>query len=461
MKRTTKLIVLLTALLLTSIPNTSVTLSVEQTQSTHELSAVVSTPDVPYVWQEINGFCHWAALSMLLQYIDIDLDLYSLFSISGIGFSSLYVREEGTMAFFPGTYLRETATTLSTVSEFYGLNSSFYIDTTTDMGSYYAYKVWSQGLDFTHLEGRTAMFDLMRDTIDLGYPLMIGVDPYYLPAEDYDVLRAYGMTGGATGSGHAIVVTGYDDLLDIAYVLDPGVGAFGDNYGYPDDGRYSYTISYTALNLAWQSLGYWSLRLMPGDGPPDDFDNRLGKYIYDRISGNRTSYFKGLEDYYFLSVGEKAFRGMSLDMTTNGLIRYIEEFNTTQSRMYALMGLGLSTEAYMTLQYLSYRTALDSLPRLLPGSDLNEFVDKGRDALPHIAVLSNNESLTNIFSMPTHDSILLDTFLGITQSYNESDDLRSSIEEYSEDISTISEHLLAIADSWKAAGNALVAEFGL
>ncbi len=462
-----KLLVILVALLLTSLPQTGNNFSVEQSllanpeTGRYQLSAEGSVPDVPYVWQEANGLCYWSALSMALQYIGIELDLYSLFAASGCGLSSFYVRTEDIMTLVSGPMLRPTVTTISAIGGLYGVNFTYYVDYTTELGSIYAYRVWSQGYDFVHLEGRTPMFDMMQETIDLGYPLLISVDPYYLPVEDYDVLRAYGLTSAVTGSGHSIVVTGYDELYDVAYVLDPGVGVIGNDPGYPEDGRYSYNVSYTALNLAWEALGYSSLRVMPGDGPQADLDSRLGEYVYGRLSGNRTSYLKGYGDLYYVSVGEKAFRGMGLDMTINELVRYIEEFNTTQTRMYALMGLGLSTESMMTHQYLSYRTALEVLPELLPDADLDVFIERGSDALPHMASLSHNESLTSLGALPTHDSLLMNTFMGIALRYNDTGNLRASITEYSEDISTISGHLLAIADSWRDAADALATELDL
>ncbi|MFW9793045.1 MAG: hypothetical protein ACFFEE_01985, partial [Candidatus Thorarchaeota archaeon] len=36
--------------------------------------------NVPYVWQELNGFCYWATLSMALQSIGVQLDLAEVFA---------------------------------------------------------------------------------------------------------------------------------------------------------------------------------------------------------------------------------------------------------------------------------------------------------------------------------------------------------------------------------------------
>ncbi|MGD2072604.1 MAG: hypothetical protein PVG65_03855, partial [Candidatus Thorarchaeota archaeon] len=31
--------------------------------------------DVPYVWQEISGFCVWSAMTMAIQYAGVDIDM--------------------------------------------------------------------------------------------------------------------------------------------------------------------------------------------------------------------------------------------------------------------------------------------------------------------------------------------------------------------------------------------------
>ena len=35
--------------------------------------------DVPYVWQEINGYCYWSSVDMALQHIGVPYDLYQSF----------------------------------------------------------------------------------------------------------------------------------------------------------------------------------------------------------------------------------------------------------------------------------------------------------------------------------------------------------------------------------------------
>jgi hypothetical protein len=337
-------------------------------------------------------------------------------------------------------------------SELLGLNTTYYFDVSTEVGSNALYVLHQRGIEAEPFFGEEDAWHLMRSIIDAGYPLVISVDAYHLPVEDYDILRDHGITFEKNRVGHAILIVGYNDTAEVAYIMDPGVGSFGENYGFPQDGRWSYNISYRQLNLAWKPLCYPAISIMPGDGPSGDFGLRLGRCICDRLLGNRTSYFQGYESFYFLSVGADAFRGMSLDMTKEGLKIYLDKF---QAKEQVLRLLGNHIEVGMTLQYLSYRAALESLPNLLPDIDLNQFLEAGRLALPHMEILSDNSSIIDQTAGFNRDSLLMSTFNGIADSYESSLNIDEALGEYSENIEEIVNHLLEIADFWKSAGDAL------
>ena len=60
--------------------------------SDYSLSNEGLIQDVPYVWQEINGFCSWAAASIMFQSAGVPADMYTLFAASTVGFSFASVR---------------------------------------------------------------------------------------------------------------------------------------------------------------------------------------------------------------------------------------------------------------------------------------------------------------------------------------------------------------------------------
>jgi hypothetical protein len=192
-----------------------------------------------------------------------------------------------------------------------------------------------------------------------------------------------------------------------------------------------------------------------GAGQTEDFPTDLGELIVERLSGNRTSTAPGSENMSYVNFGESAFREMSLDPTPDVLGTHLDQFADIDSKMIQLYLIGITFEQSMTLQYLSYRTALTTIPRLLPNINLTQFTNVASEALTHMDALSNNNSLTDIFSPPDVDSSFVGTFIAIANSYDESNNMTAAIAENAENLSEITQRLLVIADSWKGASQAL------
>ena len=419
----------------------------------------VILPGVDYIWQEINGFCAWAATATAMRYAGADVDLYDIFALSGIGTSFAYIRYNDTLLIYPGALYQQMEPT-AFLAEIYGLNLSVYLSSEVT-GADRQQQIWeSQGISTTLLDGQSQAFDLMRKSIDEGYPLIISVDPAWLPASDYDILREQGISGG----GHGVVVVGYNDAEGVATIIDPGVGSFGENFGYPEDGRGNYTeITYTALNNAWSNRYYISILLKPGSGEIDDISSKLGPYLRDRLLGVGTSYAPASSSAYLWKYGEAGFRGLSSDMTKDGLSSYLSIFdgieNEREFKSALLFYIGIGLEAQITLQYLSFRNALPRISKFMPDIDLSEFIDTMELALPHFEALADNTTLISPGNITSHDSFISNTFTGIAMSYNNTGQLDSALLEYNESLTEISNHLLAIADSWSDAGNILSEEW--
>jgi hypothetical protein len=262
------------------------------------------------------------------------------------------------------------------------------------------------------------------------------------------------------GVGHAIVIVGYNDTSQTVRVHDPGVGLMEPYVGYPDDGRWNYTMSYSTLDDAWQSAGYATFRVSNGTGQVADFENRLAYYISQRMIGNRSAYFEGYENYFYLGTGADAFRGMGLDMTPEAIRDYCYHYMEVD-KPGAIRSLGHNLEVMMTMQYHAYRGALDSLPDLLPSIDLEVFIEESSEALSHMHALSHNSSITSGIEVISRDTILYNTFYGMAASFESSHNLEAAISEFSEELDEIAGHLFAIADAWKAAGDTLYSALGI
>ncbi|MHA2209992.1 MAG: C39 family peptidase, partial [Candidatus Thorarchaeota archaeon] len=271
------------------------------------------------------------------------------------------------MMMLPGAFFRQQAQLLP-FCELYGLTHELHVDQNSTWTPL-AIEYWSEwGVNITGMNGQSDAFDLLKNTIDAGFPAILWTDPYYLPAEDYDIVRELGIRQNTSAPEvghavlHAVLAVGYDDTDSTVQVMDPGVGAFGPNFGYPYDGRGYYTVDYSMLNDAWRALGYGITILKPGNGSIQDFESRLGEHVVNRLLGNSTSYLPEIEALDYVSLGENAFRSLRHDMESEIIKSYVEQFESVEERVSVLWTLGVHLETMMTLQYLSYRVALETLP---------------------------------------------------------------------------------------------------
>ncbi len=410
---------------------------------------------VPYVWQEINGFCYWATLSMALQSIGIHLDLAEVMAASGIGFTAGYVRYEDTLMLVPGSMFRQQST-LDTIADLLGFEVEFYMDTdSTDLGPLFSLTMESHNVSWTEIEGWNDAFQILKNGIDSGYPVEVYVNLQNLPASDYDFLRDLGVT--ETDPTHSILVTGYNETSSTAQIMDPAIGLFDDPASFPDDGSWFYEIDFSSLNQAWLGL-YGTTIIKPGSGKPEDFTHNLATFLVDRLRGDRNSYAPDAEDVFFWNFGSNAFRALAADLTDTGLSSVMDEFDeyNLNTRSLIFRNLGFETEKFLTLQYESYRAAIDALPSVMPDLDLQEFVSEGELALEHFEVFSDNSTINTPF-YPAGLKLVTNTFEKIAYQYEyvRDGDLSSAVSMYDEDLSEIQTHLNAIADAWDAAADAL------
>jgi hypothetical protein len=450
-----RIIFILSIILSVGVPRTSdvKTTNIVIIQNNTSANAGVVT-GVPYVWQEINGFCMWAAVSMAMRYARASLGLYDLFAVSGIGFSASYLRYEDNLLFAPGAFYRQLAS-LDRASSLYGLNTTMYMDASIELGM--AYQEF--GANYTSLNGWDGAFSFLKQTIESGYPLVLWTDPYYLPHEDYETVRELGLTSDISGGGHAVVVVGYNDTSETAQIMDPGIGAFGDNFGYPSQGSWSYDINYTSLRNTWSAQAYGAFLLKPGTGKVDDFTIQLATYIVDRLRGDRFAYLPETEeDVFFWNFGADAFRGMAYDLTAEGLSTLMDDVEISDPEIEALVlsSIGLQYEGFLSLQYLSYRSAIKVLPSLLLDLTLDEFVRVGQEAFPYFEEICDNSTMIE-FDYLGGATIMTDTLCSIAYSCENttSGDVHAAVTEHDDDLNHIRENLMKIADVWDAAADAL------
>lgn len=167
-------------------------LSEENEDDNVDSLAVSMVDDVPWVWQEINGFCNYAGLAMLFNFYGADHNVYEAVEFACCPHSMLYL--DDWLALYAGWKVSQSTSDY----EFAGLIRNLTVDLQVE-------------------ESWPSYLAELRTRINDGIPFVTSVDPYYLPQPDWDLLRVYNIH-----SGHAAVVVGYTDSSVILH--DPGVG---------------------------------------------------------------------------------------------------------------------------------------------------------------------------------------------------------------------------------------------
>lgn len=458
-----KMCVVLLLLSFVSVPNTlyyrhDSFVTLDDSYTSLSLDGVGNVTGIPYVSQQVNGLCHWATQSMALHSAGVSLDLAGVCAVTGIGFSAGYVRYENIWIFVPGPIYRQQVT-LANIAELYGLDVEFYLDTDcSDFAALFELTLHTYNVSWTEIDGWTDAFQILKTSIDAGYPVEVYVDLYHLPHPDYDFIRDLGLSD--SDPSHSILITGYNETAGVAYVMDPAIGVLENSVAVPDDDSWFYEINFTSLNQAWRK-SYTSVVIKPSSGISNDFTSILGNYILDRLRGDRTSYAPASEEVFFWNFGSNAFRAIASELTEVGLASYLNEFDEydLQTKASILRNLGIEFEAYLTLQYESYRMAVSALPDVLLELNLDEFVSDGEIAFEHFDSFTANTSINNLF-YTGGATIASETFNNIADQYEHvyDGDLSSAVSEFEEDLAEIQHHLTAIADAWDAAADALEKE---
>ncbi|MFW9934953.1 MAG: C39 family peptidase [Candidatus Thorarchaeota archaeon] len=406
--------------------------------------------DVPYVWQEINGFCFWSSITMALQYTGYPITLYDIFALTSMGMSAVYVSTEALQMLIPGPNYRQIYQP-QYLETFLGIDYSVVLDNSTEIGAEFALQLDYWNLEYEIVIGETEAQASLCDSIDAGYPLILFVDPYYLPLEDYDILRILNLHSSDTGSGHAILAVGYNSTTEHVWIMDPGAGALGDEVGYPSDGRWNYTISYTDLASARAPLGYTAIQITPGSTEPEQFSPDYATLVYQRLQGFPAAYEIFNVDPSIVSCGGRAYQQLSKDLEPATLANFLSNLDQDDQILMHLYEQGIILEQALTLQHLAFKAALTRLPRFLQNYDLTNLQFLAQSALPHFDPLSTNACLT-AFDPSSYSSLIKDTFWGIADVFESTGNIQEALTAHTKNLTLIQQHLNNIGTAWMAAG---------
>ena len=215
-------------------------------------------PNVPYVWQEINGLCAWAALTILFQQMGVNVTLEKILDVSGVGFAFYYLRADPTLLFYPGPLGSQIPDT-QFLADTFGMDVTWYFGEDTPGIGQLKSVIEQQGMNVTVLSSfMDGLEQLKRDLVN-NSPLLVSVNPLrFSTVRDYQVLDLPPDTIAA----HGVVAIGYNETH--IFINDPGVGSFGPEYGYPADQRgIAVPIPLEDFQLAWQDRSLLAMKLLP------------------------------------------------------------------------------------------------------------------------------------------------------------------------------------------------------
>ena len=167
---------------------------IDETDETDNIDSLTvgMVDQVPWVWQEVNGYCHYASQTMLFNDHGAGNTVYETLELACCPHSVAYQDDE--LSLLSGWMLSQGIGDIEFAGQIRNLSTDLVIKST-----------W------------TSYLTELRRRIDAGQPCETSVDPFWLPQPDYDLLRSYGLH-----SGHGVVIVGYTGRAII--VNDPGVG---------------------------------------------------------------------------------------------------------------------------------------------------------------------------------------------------------------------------------------------
>jgi hypothetical protein len=260
---------------------------------------------VPFVWQEVDGFCHYASQGMLFNSLGYSHTVEEVVETNLVPYSPIYFG-----------------------NQFAGYAGVFVCQTITDMEWNGAIR--NLGCSLEVLSGWSSYLVRLKDLVDSGVPAETSVDPYYLPQPDWDPLREYGIH-----SGHGVVVVGYGDSAVV--MNDPGVGlAIPGEEALPDPhlrGK-NVVVPLDLFRLAVeQTLGTSFLLLSyEPEGTPVTRDALLLSSLdvgLKRLAGDTSAYDPALVQYLqpaSPAFGREAFEVAAQDMSTQTFEAWYQYF---------------------------------------------------------------------------------------------------------------------------------------
>jgi len=330
-------------------------------------------PDVPYIWQEVNGFCAWASLAMIFQYLGVDITLPQIFDVSGLGYAFYYLRADPTLLFLTGSLGSQLPDT-EFLAATYGVEMEWYFSADTPGVGQLKTILRQRGVNVTTLNTFTEGLNFLKKELADNIPIMLSVNPLrFTTIRDYQVLGIPPTTLAA----HGVVAVGYNSTH--IFINDPGVGSIGIEYGYPTDQRGTYAaIPLEDFQLAWEDRGLIAAKFNTKDGfnlDPEIHRSQTLERIIAKLDGDYKAYAYSQVSMW---LGAEAFIKMGEDLQADEfqvmLDSWDQYFGNNRTKLVStLTDVKPQYIGTMTLVHETMNRAATDLAELLQG--LSQYTD--------------------------------------------------------------------------------------
>jgi len=178
--------------------------------------------DVPYISQETSFYCLYACPTMAMQYQKVNITLQDVLYSSGVGYTMIYSHPSYRRVPLGGNGGSWWNLDRRFLAVRYGLS---YTESRLVLNDTNKESIWEES------------FHRIKENISSNIPVVIQVDPIFLPSFIDPVLMELGLENIKipelllkqikTGFFHVILLVGYDELKDEIYYHDPMAALFG------------------------------------------------------------------------------------------------------------------------------------------------------------------------------------------------------------------------------------------
>jgi len=163
---------------------------------------------VPYVSQETNFYCAYAAVTMLIKYHGINTSLKEVLFNSGVGYSMVY--DNIYRGFAPGWLISQGSNDKDFIASLYGLS---FKDWTPIIENKSDEECWQE------------YWQILKQKVLENIPIITSVDPYSIPY----LKEKFNITDNQTHYAHSLVILGFNETNNTICYNDPAAGLFHDN----------------------------------------------------------------------------------------------------------------------------------------------------------------------------------------------------------------------------------------